>query len=118
MPIPDLFLCEGLFLCNPFLSEKIASRRLLFYSRDLPCEEANGRDGSALLSMGLDLYVAKGDEEFFAERMSSYFGFPRSPQSQYADKHPGLSPVREDAHGSRHSEPKRPCLRIRIGNPK
>jgi len=25
--------------------------------------------------MGLDLYVAIGDEEFFAERMSSYFGF-------------------------------------------
>jgi hypothetical protein len=25
--------------------------------------------------MGLDLYVAKEDEDFFAERMSSYFGF-------------------------------------------
>src|SRR5229473_813047 len=43
--------------------------------RDLPCDEANGRDGSALLSMGLDLYVVKGDDGFFAERMSSYFGF-------------------------------------------
>ncbi len=25
--------------------------------------------------MGLDLYVVKGDDGFFAERMSSYFGF-------------------------------------------
>ena len=41
----------------------------------LPREEANGRDGSALLSMGLDLYVVKGDEDFFGERMSSYLGF-------------------------------------------
>jgi hypothetical protein len=35
--------------------------------RDLLREEANGRDGSALLYMGLDLYVVKGEEEFFAE---------------------------------------------------
>ena len=47
---------------------------LLHVLRDLPCDEANGRDGSALLFMGLDLYVVKGDEEFFAERMSSYVG--------------------------------------------
>jgi len=31
--------------------------------------------GTALLSMGLDLYVVKGDERFFAERMASYLGF-------------------------------------------
>src|SRR6266481_4584230 len=49
--------------------------RTLLLDIFLPREEANGRDGSALLSMGLDLYVVKGDEEFFAERMSSYFGF-------------------------------------------
>ena len=41
----------------------------------MPCGEANGRDGSTLLFMGLDLYVVKGDEEFFAERLSSYLGF-------------------------------------------
>ena len=38
-------------------------------------QEANGRDGSAHLSMGLDLCVIEGDERLFADRISSYSGF-------------------------------------------